>query len=575
MKNFSKKFKKITALLLTVVTVIAFTACSGDNGGGNNYEEQIDAKKTNIYVANFDGGLGKVWLQNAIKRFESQNAEVSYETDKKGVHVIIDDSLDKEQVKGTSLINIIADNRAHLFFTEQVYYKEFVRDGLIADITDVVKKTNTDGKTIESKLTREQRDYLNYGGKYYMLPFYAGFTGIMYDIDLFVAENLYFGADEDSIDEEGFIVNKRATKANGPDGEPNTPDDGLPATYDEFFKLCTRMIEKDIIPFIWSGEYMDPYTKETLVALQADYEGLDQMMLNYTLNGRATDIVTDIVGNGFDAQLTTEEVDITTDNGYRILQQAGKYYALAFFEKMLTMTVSGKKLYSPKSVNTSYSHTDAQDEFLLSRPEGNPIAMLLDGVWWENEASDSNTFADAAEIYGNQYSKEQRNLGVMYLPKANNDKFGANTVVDSKFSAAFINAAIKNAGEKKAAEDFLAFCYTDDSLVKFTQTTNVCMSLEYELTGSDLEKLSPFGRNAYIYRKNANKVFAYSGSDFFGIHAPKLKTEDLFGTKTSKGSFNVPVTTFKNNTISAAEYFLGIASYYSKDYWNTNYEYNA
>ena len=76
MKNFSKKFKKITALLLTVVTVIAFTACSGDNGRGNNYEEQIDAKKTNIYVANFDGGLGKVWLQNAIKRFESQNAEV-------------------------------------------------------------------------------------------------------------------------------------------------------------------------------------------------------------------------------------------------------------------------------------------------------------------------------------------------------------------------------------------------------------------------------------------------------------------------------------------------------------------
>ena len=575
MKNFSKKFKKITALLLTVVTVIAFTACSGDNGRGNNYEEQIDAKKTNIYVANFDGGLGKVWLQNAIKRFESQNAEVSYETDKKGVHVIIDDSLDKEQVKGTSLIDIIADNRAHLFFTEQVYYKEFVREGLIADITDVVKKTNTDGKTIESKLTREQRDYLNYGGKYYMVPFYAGFTGIMYDIDLFVAENLYFGADEDSIDEEGFIVNKRATKANGPDGVAGTPDDGLPATYDEFFKLCTRMIEKDIIPFIWSGEYMDPYTKEFLVALQADYEGLDQMMLNYTLNGRATDIVTDIVGNGLDAQLTTEEVDITTDNGYRILQQAGKYYALAFFEKMLTMTVSGKKLYSSKSVNTSYSHTDAQDEFLLSRPEGKPIAMLLDGVWWENEASDSNTFADAAEIYGNQYSREQRNLGVMYLPKANNDKFGANTVVDSKFSAAFINAAIKNASEKKAAEDFLAFCYTDDSLVKFTQTTNVCMSLEYELTDSDLEKLSPFGRNAYIYRKNANKVFAYSGSDFFGIYAPKLKTEYLFGTKTNKGSFNVPVTTFKNNTISAAEYFLGIASYYSKDYWSTNYEYNA
>lgn len=466
-----KKFKKILAFVMSLtVSCSVFASCGG---GGEDPSQKEQADKTNIYVANFDGGYGNEWLKKAIERFENENKEKVYEERKKGVHVIIDDSLDKEQVKGVNLIDIIADNRADVFFTEKVYYHEFVKQGLIADITDVVQSTNTDGKTIENKLTEVQKEYYNYQGKYYVLPHYAAFSGIMYDVDLFEENKLYFGADKDSCDEQGFIVNMRATKANGPDGVSGTADDGLPATYSDFFKLCMRMIDKGITPIIWNGEYKDSYTQELIAALQVDYEGLEQSMLNYTYSGTATNIVDSIDGEGIDATIQTKNVEITADNAYELMQQAGKYYSLSFFEKVMTTTYVGKKLYSNKSLNTSYSHTDAQDEFLLSRPEGNPIGMIFEGIWWENEAANSNTFEDCAGQFGGQYARNSRKLAVMPYPKANTSKLGKTTLLDNKYSAGFINANIKDDATLNAAKDFLKFCYTDTSLVEFNTTTNL------------------------------------------------------------------------------------------------------
>lgn len=67
-----------------------------------------------------------------------------------------------------------------------------------------------------------------------------------------------------------------------------------------------------------------------LNALVADYEGLDQMMLNYTFKGLATDLGT-VSGGTFreDAQ----DLGINESNGWNLKRQRGVYEALSFIER--------------------------------------------------------------------------------------------------------------------------------------------------------------------------------------------------------------------------------------------------
>ena len=69
------------------------------------------------------------------------------------------------------------------------------------------------------------------------------------------------------------------------------------------------------------------------------------------------------------------------------------------------------------SFNIVQSHTDAQDDYLLSNvdAEYTPIGMLFEGIWWNNEAK--STFAAMEKYYGEEYSQNNRNFGLMPLPK--------------------------------------------------------------------------------------------------------------------------------------------------------------
>ena len=97
------------------------------------------------------------------------------------------------------------------------------------------------------------------------MPFFNGYTGIVYDVDLFDSKGLYFKAD-------GTLGAKLAdtNKGMGPDGQANTYDDGLPQTYAQFFTLCKHMSDKGIIPFIWTGQYAAAYTSYLYDALFYD-----------------------------------------------------------------------------------------------------------------------------------------------------------------------------------------------------------------------------------------------------------------------------------------------------------------
>lgn len=304
-------------------------------------------------------------------------------TGKKGVQVLIDNA----KSGGEALSSSISGSRNEVFFSETVYYYSYVNNGLVADITDIVADTTLeeygDEGTIEDKLNAQQKDFYRVKsasdteGKYYGLPHYSGFSGIMYDVDLFDAQGFYFVADPDKDASAnklntwydngngGIMIGKNDTtpKSNGPDGKPGTFDDGLPATYDEFFILCDYIEGGGMTPVIWTGQHQKGYNNWQLQALATDYEGPEQMMLNFSFDGYAENLVQSIDGNGNVVKKPRTKIDST--NGYEMYTSAGRYYALKFFERLLSKSV----YYDDKCYNTTQSHLMAQEDFLMSKPE--------------------------------------------------------------------------------------------------------------------------------------------------------------------------------------------------------------
>ena len=83
--------------------------------------------------------------------------------------------------------------------------------------------------------------------------------------------------------------NSDSDLSSGVDGIPGTYDDGCLQHTTEFYKLCTTMRVKGIIPVSWSGEYQF-YSQAILSQLQVDYLGKDEAKILYSFNGTCTTI---------------------------------------------------------------------------------------------------------------------------------------------------------------------------------------------------------------------------------------------------------------------------------------------
>jgi hypothetical protein len=243
------------------------------------------------------------------------------------------------------LVQNLAGSSQEVFFTEAVNYYDLKDRGLLYDISKAVTQplnyefvdgSTAEGEetvTVESKMRDVHKDYFKADdGKYYGIPFYEANYGIVYDVALFEKNNLYFAAAGQG-DAKGFVKNASTPRSNGPDGKPSTSDDGLPATYDDFFKLCDQMVSKNITPINWGGKTPE-YVNALAECLQIDYEGAENMRVAYTSSGTAEHLVKNINADGT-VELYSEE--ITPETGYLPwTKQAGRYYALSFVERLLT-----------------------------------------------------------------------------------------------------------------------------------------------------------------------------------------------------------------------------------------------
>ncbi len=547
----NRPFRKIAVFTVALaMTCPLFLAGCMDSQQGL---EKLDPTRTQLYVQNYKGGYGSDWLYAVKVRFEKEYADREYESGKKGVQIMISPA--KED--GISLINKVSDTTNEVFFNESVYYYEYLKKDLLLDITDAVEEKMTmfgEQESIEDKLSEEQISYYKVDGKkYYGIPHYAGYNSIMYNVNVFDEYCLYFADTND----HSFISDLSQDKSAGPDGEYGTSDDGLPSTYDEFFLLCDYMVELGLTPIVWPGQYYNSYIEKVINAFYADDVGLDQMMLNYTFKGRAKNILDTVAEDGSYEYLYGEEgVDITSKNAYLLWASEGRYNSLSFFEKLVKNTSYYPKLcFSP-----SYLYTDSPKDFLESVPKGEPICMLVEGCWWENEQKD--VIKQIADYYGQEYSLENSRFAMMPIPKSSEEKIGmASTIVDTHYSLGFISASIAPF-KQELAKEFLMFCCTDRSLAEFTVTTNTVKALDYDLTQEEYAQLTYFGKSVYDLHKKSDIVYPFSAEEVYLGNQSALSVHETFGSKIGTKEELHPIGYFhENQANNAIDYFNGMLVY--------------
>ena len=573
--------KKLMVLMLAGLMSFGAAACGGggdttSTGGGNKPGggtseapiEGVDNPYT-MKVFSFTGGYGEEWLNTLVSRYKRERANKEF-TINGTTYDGVEFELTKEKTIMSGMMN--SGNKYDVWFQEQVYYNQLLENGTIfRDMTDVLTEENVyePGVTIESKMSDYQKEYYIRDGKYYGIPHYAGYIGLAYNKAMFANYNWYFKKDytaEEFASLECFIDKTNTTKSAGPDGLFDTEDDGLPTTYDEFFALCELISEK-CSPITWAGKHRQEYLNWFKTALAANYEGLDQMSLNYSFDGTATNLISvDANGN------VTELEDLLikgTDNGYELAKQAGKYYAVKFLQQVIAdgYAASGAS-------DVMYTQVQAQEDFVLS--DGTlttDSAMLVDGCWWEMEAD--RTFNDVEQSEGVDIRDDFGWLPLPMPTQASADeratKLSAGekgyTLADTHNSLAFIGAHVE--GELyDLCKDFLQFAYTDESLAEFTMITDTTKALSYTMTPEQKAEMSDYGRSLMDMQEKADIVYTFSKNTFYQANEAtfsQYKTSYSSKYSDKHASVDIAVDEFRIG-ITAEQYFNGLYLY-QQDVW--------
>jgi hypothetical protein len=215
-------------------------------------------------------------------------------------------------------------------------------------------------------------------------------------------------------------------------------------------------------------------------------------------------------------------------------------------------------------VTGSASHTDVQKDFMKD-----DVAMLIEGTYWQNEATDALTFVDYPDL---------KDVEVAYMPlpvqgtgSVTEGNGKAPVLIDSHSSFAFINANTATKHDEtvlQVAKEFLQFCYTDDSLVDFNVDSSVTRGLNYTL-GNRASELSDYAKSVWDAKESGFVINPISANNIF---VKNFSTFTMRGTQiwvSTKASEGNPCTVFSHTSkqTNAKDYFLGLAEYRTEENW--------
>lgn len=528
--------KKLAIVFAALLAFGSLSGC-GFNGGNTGYDET----KSQLNVGVFYGGLGRVWMDNMAREFEELYKDVPFEDGRTGVEVIVDAKKKEFEIANLSVTMEFYDNA--LYAVDFADFDLYRSKGLLADISDTVaeKVYDEDGNlaavtqkeakySINDKMDDIWNGYFVRDEKTYALPHRNSISGIIYDADLFNKNGYYFfqngslGAKQADIDagRAGF----------GPDGAAGTADDGMPATYGDFKRLLVAMKNDNVIPFTWAQEGALDYQKNfAYESFFANYEGAE----NYVKNFKSDD--------------------------YNMLaNQEGRKAGIQFFYDV----VKGK-YYSDKAEKQGFSA--AQFEFIDSVNTSTPIAMFMEGGYWESEAREA--FDDAA-VTNPDMGYGKRDFRLFPIPNFT----GVNGITDqtntsekevllgkTQTSAVFItakNTCAKPEVQSRLAKLFLQFMHSREQLSNFTRDTGACFkTFEFTATEDERAQYTKFGQNVYRYiSEGAQVVSAICGTEKWKNNYTKCET-DLSGCHA--GQYTNAVSYFLNNpTATVADCYTAV-----------------
>lgn len=554
-----KKFSLLLAVLMAG-TSCAFAACDRGNAGSSS----IDATKSQLYVGVYDGGFGCQFVETWGDKFEKLYENYSFEEGKVGVEVIPEVS---KVYALDQLIYRLNEQIHEISFIEQCNYYNLIKESAVLDVTEWVTTPLSEYGETESIEDKMQEMDIEYYGQntddpeYYGVPWYLAMPSINYDVQLFEENNFYLAA-EGLGDEEGFIETEDTKKSTGPDGEYGNSDDGLPATYEEFFKLCDRIYDFGMTPIIWPGASQS-YVNNLLLAFAADYEGYESMKLNYTFDGNVNTLV-DYIENGI--AILEEAQSISLETGYQLKKQAGWYYALKFLHRLITTKdADGKPKYYnyDDCFSESVSHKTAQTKFLRSNHTSSmpAIAMLVDGTWWYNEASE--TFASMGGIAG--ASKKDRKIGLMSIPKVSEEQVGEQgTIMQTWVSSVVVRSNIAES-KKDLVRAFYRFIHTDENLSTYMVDSCGLRPYEFDLTGISENDMPMYTREQYTMFNNMQVVRPYANNSICKQYLNEIHRN--FTTLVGNSQYTLVTKAFDAG-VSAEAYFEGMAEYMNATSWS-------
>ena len=582
--------KKIGKRIIPLaIAAMALSGCNLNNGGTT----------TRIAIYSFNGGVGNVWLTEAINEFQKLHSADSYEDGKTGVKI----TWSGDTNAAGNLATMKSSSNA-IYFTEKGDSPyTLANKGLVYDMTDLVKSkaSESESQTIEEKVDEGYRSVLQgEDGKYYALPHYEWYPGLTYDISAFDRLNAYFAAPEETNIREyeakvetssrtfnfgtgRFVLSSTAKKSCGNDGLYGTEDDGLPSSVEEFLILCSYLKYRGLKPLSLVGNHSDygAYLLQGFLTSLLGKEGIENF---YDFDGKMNILNRDSSGNIImdgelfssgsgipDAKYT--ETTVTEKTGY-LIRETYERYVLAGLMK----TFIDCEFFTDSSYLADLDNKATQEGFILSL-KNSTAAMLIEGNYWYNEAKEFGYF----ESYKKQNRGEERNIGWMSLPSKLKGTVLEDTtgqgyktpLLDTGYSYCVINKSAmerNSEGYRKAVCDFVKFLYSEEQLCKFTKTTGVAKAaLTYNFNSSEVtESLSGFQKqvlalkanNGVAYSTAKAKTFRRHQGDFqFGIRAPIWQTTinkktyyDYFTAFSDKNQTNSPEDVVAGSFISAAQW---------------------
>ena len=504
-----KMFASILTCIMAVITAVSFSAC--------RVVEEFDPNKTQIIVKCFPGGNGLDWLNAIIADFNAANDK--YEIISR-----------PQKMSASEVVSEVKANNAtaDIYIMSDIQYQEGIYRDLFEDLSDVLKMKpdGESGKTIEEKMRNAEQFKVmasKYGEGCYLIPHTESVIGFVYDHDRFVENGwLQFADDSDKseLDAQGITYTEnteygtkylifsssendtnydpgdKILKA-GKDGKFGTYDDGQPQTEEEFdlMLLDITMGNQKAKTVMYNGVY-DNYLNRGAISIMGQYMGIDSVEDYFTF---------DTGENTMEMHDGTSK-SISVENGYEVFKSEGVYQGLRFLNKYFNDSVN---VHTSSFKTTSFSHTDAQNDYLLSwnEDEGYP-AMLFEGVWWENEAR--VMISQIAEMYPERaYGKVDYRY--MLYPKIEGQKGidgeGNGTVMATQDTSAFVVVKSDNAEKVQKMKEFIAMSASDEHLREFTRLTGVQKAYNYELTEEDKAEMSLFALNAWELTHDTENIY--------------------------------------------------------------------